>query len=117
MITDNIKEIIREIERNCNTVVCVCQIEPREYSGTYPISSEDYKKFQYSINQRLKKQLSNRTIHFNNLIFKQSLSSDGVHWSVEGKERVKNKFRKVILGLMPAEIKTDDHSMSDEVVP
>ena len=98
LLADKILDVAREIESNCGASVRICLIEPRVYSRRGPISTEDYKKVQNSINKKIKRNKKFRVIHFNTLSFQETLSGDGVHWSSEGQERVTEKFIKVIQG-------------------
>ena len=96
IIFNHIKDIFQEIQANCQSVVYICQVEPRV--RTRNISAELYKKVQCGINNRIKKRLKTPNIHFNNLQFVEELSGDGVHWSEAGRVRVESKFKKVIKG-------------------
>ncbi len=62
------------------------------YEEGGPISSENYKKIKIAVNSKIKKRFHNKAIHFNTVSFVESLSSDGVHWNSEGKERVESKI-------------------------
>ena len=95
-IFNHIKEICHEIKNNCQSIVYVCQIEPR--LSPRNISAENYKKIQGGINNRIKKSLKTPNIHFNNISFTEALNSDGVHWNEAGRMRVESKFKKVIKG-------------------
>ena len=94
MIFDHIKGICYAIKDNCQYVVYACQIEPRLHPRG--LSPQQYKKIQSGINNRIKKRLGLRNIHFNNIQFVEELHGDGVHWSEAGPMRVESKFRKVI---------------------
>ena len=96
-IFEHIRTIVKEIEKHCGAEVIVVQVEPRFYPETFRISTKQYMKYQNAINRKIKNNLDNQTIHFNNLKFKYSLAEDGVHWNEEGKEAIKEKFRKFIL--------------------
>ena len=96
-IFKHIQTVVREIEEQCGAEVIVVQIEPRIYPETFRITTEDYVKFQNSINRKIKRNLNNQNLHFNNLKFQYTLADDGVHWNAEGKEAIKGKFRKCIL--------------------
>lgn len=98
LLAEKVLDIAREIERNCGAIVRICLIEPRVYSRRGPISSEEYKKVQNSVNKRIKRVKKYRVIQFNTLSFQETLSGDGTHWSSEGKERVIEKLLKVIQG-------------------
>ena len=106
LLTNTIREITRTIERDCEAVVCICLIEPRLYSGVRPISAENYKKVQHSINNRIKRCMRNQVIHFNSNFYVESLSSDGVHWSSAGRSKVEDKLITVIKGHMSAVLET-----------
>jgi len=99
-LLDRIAEICHAIERDCQAVVIVCQIEPRLYLREIPVSHNQYKKIQGGINNRLKRRLSNKLIHFNTCLFVKELASDGVHWSNTGRDRVDSKLKKVIKGFI-----------------
>ncbi len=93
-IYNDIKEIYQEIETNCQSVVYICQVEPRTQARDIP--ADIYKRIQYGINNRIKRSLKTPNIHFNNVSFVEELSDDGVHWSGTGRVRVESKFKKVI---------------------
>ena len=97
-LTQTIKDIIRNIERDCGAIVCLCLIEPRTRAGDRPISATNYKKVQQSVNSKLKRTLHNQVIHFNTAFYVETLNSGGVHWTSEGRERVDNKLVTVIKG-------------------
>lgn len=99
-LSSTIQEIVVAIEEQCEATVCVCLVEPRLYGDFAPISAEDYKKVQNAVNKRLKRKLENQHIHFNTTAFVEELSSDGVHWTDEGRERVENKLKTVIEGYL-----------------
>ena len=86
--------------RDCQAVVYVCQVEPRLYPRELPVTHEQYKKIQGGINNRLKKRLHMKLIHFNNCQFVQELAGDAVHWSETGRTRVEFKFEKAIKGFI-----------------
>ena len=93
IIFNDIKSICFEIQVSCQSVVYICQVEPRV--RTRNISADQYKKYQTGINNRIKRsKIPN--IHFNNLRFVEELSGDGVHWGEAGRVRVEAKFRKVV---------------------
>lgn len=97
-IFNHIKEIYLEIERNCQSIVYICQVEPRIRARNIP--ADIYKKIQNGINNRIKRSLKTPNIHFNNVSFVEELSGDGVHWSGAGRVRVESKFKKVIKGFI-----------------
>ena len=97
-IAENIKEIIEEIEQECQAVVWICLVEPRFYTNGF-MSDEDYRRAQRRIN-RVLKELGNQVIQFNGQQWIEALNSGGVHWTAEGKKRVKNKLRKAIKHFM-----------------
>lgn len=92
----DVKNIIKEITAKCQSLVYVCQIEPR--TNPRGMSAEKYKKFRVGINNRVKRALKTPNIHFNNIQFEQELSEDGVHWSERGQDHVINKFKRIIEG-------------------
>ena len=102
VVFGHIKEICNAIEENCQSEVYVCQVEPRLRPRS--LSHEKYKKIQCGINNRIKKRLSVRNIHFNNLQFVEELAGDGVHWSEAGRMRIEAKFRKVIKGFIGEDV-------------
>ncbi len=93
-----IKEICYAIERDCQAEVYVCQVEPRRHPRG--LSHDQYKRIQCGINNRIKKRLHFKNIHFNNQLYMDELRSDGVHWNEEGRRHVEAKFRKVIKGFI-----------------
>ncbi len=76
-IYNDIKEIYKEIETNCQSVVYICQVEPRVHARDIP--AEIYKRIQYGLNNRIKRSLKTPNIHYNNVSFVEELSGDGVH--------------------------------------
>ncbi len=95
-IFSDVKNIIKEITAKCQSLVHVCQIEPR--TNPKGMSVEKYKKFQVGINNRVKRALKTPNIHFNNIQFVQELSEDGVHWNERGQAQVISKIKRVIEG-------------------
>lgn len=106
IIFNDIQSICFKIQNNCQSLVYICQVEPRV--RTRNISAEQYKKYQTGINNRIKKsKIPN--IHFNTLSFVEELSGDGVHWSEAGRVRVEAKIRKVIRSFIGEdEVETDE---------
>ena len=98
-IADNIIEIVEQIEEDCGAVVWVCLVEPRFYQDDF-MTHEDYRKVQRSVNRKLQRKLSNEFIHFNSNSWVDALNSGGVHWSSEGKARVKQKIKNAIRHFM-----------------
>lgn len=90
----DIKNIIKEITAKCQSLVYICQVEPR--TNPRNITEDQYKKFQVGINNRIKRALKTPNIHFNNQQFVQELSEDGTHWDERGRAHVLSKFRRVI---------------------
>ena len=97
-IFNYIRDIYHEIQVNCQSVVYICQVEPR--IKPRHVSAEHYKKIQGGINNRIKRKLNTPNIHFNNLRFVEELDGDGVHWRTAGRERVESKFKQVIKGFI-----------------
>lgn len=97
-IANNIIEVIQSIEQNCQAIVYICLVEPRFYTNGF-MSEEDYRKVQRKINKILKEQ-GNQVIHFNSSSWVEYLDSDGIHWTNEGRERVKSKLKKAIRNFM-----------------
>lgn len=98
VLFNDIKEITHTIEKECGAVVQICLIEPRVYPDhpNAPITSENYKKVMHSVNKRIKRSMRNATIHFNTTTYVKELARDGVHFSEEGKERIKGKIAAAI---------------------
>lgn len=98
VVFNHIKEICHAFEVNCQSVVYVCQVKLR--LSPRNISSDQYRKIQCGINNKIKKKLKVQNINFNNLQFVEELAEDGVHWSEDGLMRTEAKFRKVIKGFI-----------------
>ncbi len=83
-LIQTIKNIIRNNERDCGAIVCLCLIEPRTKAGDRPISATNYKKVQQSINSKLKRTVHNEVIHFDTAFYVEILNL-GVHWTSEAR--------------------------------
>lgn len=90
---NHIAETCQATARDCQAIVYVCQIEPRRCQGEVPVSHERYKKIQGGINNRLRRRLKYKVIHFNTNHFVQELQSDGMHWTDAGGKNSKGKER------------------------
>lgn len=97
-IANNILKVVESIEENCQAVVWICLVEPRLYTNGF-MMEEDYRKVQRKINKILKEK-GNQVIHFNSNDWVEYLASDGIHWTVEGRKRVKSKLKKTIKNFM-----------------
>ena len=74
------------------------------------MTHERYGKIQRAVNKKLRRNLSNMFIQFNSGNWINEISSDGVHFTEEGQQRVENKLRKDIKRFM------EDDSESEETL-
>lgn len=99
-ITNNIVGIVQTIEEATNAIVWVVKLEHRFYQEGGPVTQTDYRKIQRGVNKKLESRLSNRLINFNSEMWVELMGEDGVHWSQEGKQRIRKRFRKLIREFM-----------------
>ena len=96
-VVKNIIQIKSQIEKECKAVVAIILVEPRCYPNDHPVSKDQYKKIQKGINRKLERALPNtQFLQFNTFVYEKELARDGVHFSEEGKEMIKDKISECI---------------------